>query len=233
MLQVILLVNGMTVEFEVINLFATPVAGIVLDHDFSELNKFKDLALPSFNNAMADEIWSLSQGLEPIKEPEVYVLDKVPKIKKYLTNIVSDYLNRQRSYTSQFVINTSWLTRTHPKQRGQQHDHIGHCFSGVLYFDDYDNQSSNLTFYSPLKKINRFNLPTSEDNPSNWTSYKAVPSKNLLLIFPSYLDHQIEINYSDKIRYSLAFNVLPVTEYNVGDSLINIQKLAKQKNEII
>ena len=53
-----------------------------------------------------------------------------------------------------------------------------------------------------------------KDRPYN---YKTI------ILFPSNLRHSIEKNLSNKIRYSIAFNTLPLGEIGTGDSKINFK----------
>ena len=52
-------------------------------------------------------------------------------------------------------------------------------------------------------------------NSHTWFMY---PQPKLLLFFPSYLRHKINIHKISKIRKSLAFNIIPVGKYGEGDS---------------
>jgi len=56
----------------------------------------------------------------------------------------------------------------------------------------------------------------NDKNKYSNTEWIVKPSKGILLIFPSNLQHRINLNTSDKIRYSLAFNVVPVGTFNKG-----------------
>ena len=49
------------------------------------------------------------------------------------------------------------------------------------------------------------------------------PHKNQLILFPSYLKHRICEQKSDKTRYSLAFNIVPIGGYGYGDSQYNTE----------
>ena len=49
----------------------------------------------------------------------------------------------------------------------------------------------------------------------------------MLLFFPSYLWHTILNNHSDKPRYSLAFNLIPLGHYGSGDSTYNTEWFEK------
>ena len=44
------------------------------------------------------------------------------------------------------------------------------------------------------------------------------PSPKLLLLFPSYLRHQVLVHDNDKPRSSLAFNVVPLGHWGEHDS---------------
>ena len=48
------------------------------------------------------------------------------------------------------------------------------------------------------------------------TEWVVKPNKDILLIFPSNLQHKINLNTSDRTRYSLSFNILPVGVFNKG-----------------
>jgi uncharacterized protein (TIGR02466 family) len=85
------------------------------------------------------------------------------------------------------------------------HNHHGSILSGVYYIDVPAPNMGNIEFHRaddyeyympPLKKYNQF------------TSQKATykPETGMLLIFPSWLKHQVTTNQSDKERVSLSFN---------------------------
>lgn len=216
----------MTVEFDVIDLFPTPVAGVVLDYDFSALNQFKDCAISAYKQKITEV-----EKLKKINKVDFYVLDRVPEIKKYLTSVTRDLLNSQYRYKDKFVINTSWLTKMPYESIGIRHKHAGNPFSAVLYFGKYDEQSAPLCFHSPVSIVNNYDLKAPESNHRAWQFFNFSPKENLLLIFPSYLEHEIGMNLSKSDRYSLAFNIYPVSVHNQGDSEVDIQKLVKQIDE--
>ena len=49
--------------------------------------------------------------------------------------------------------------------------------------------------------------------------FKVQPNENVLLLFPSQLYHRINKNTSNKIRYSLAFNINPLGLFQKGTDL--------------
>ena len=55
----------------------------------------------------------------------------------------------------------------------------------------------------------------AEPNLINGMKCLLTPSPNLLLIFPSYLEHQVLHHNNDNPRCSLAFNIIPLGTYGL------------------
>ena len=60
-------------------------------------------------------------------------------------------------------------------------------------------------------------------NIHNSKEWQVQPKKNMVIFFPSYLEHSILNNTSKKPRHSLAFNLIPFGKYGVGDSTYNTE----------
>ena len=91
--------------------------------------------------------------------------------------------------------------------------------SGVYYFDEYSDGSGDLQFKNPLSSYSDFYLIPKEWNIMTSQAWSITPKKNLLVFFPSYLEHRIVNNKG--MRRSLAFNIVPIGEYGSGDSTYN------------
>ena len=70
------------------------------------------------------------------------------------------------------------------------------------------------------QKIDIFNFQflQKEWNNLNGIALEIAPIKNLLILFPSYLNHSVLPYYGTTVRKSLAFNIVPVGSYGHGDS---------------
>ena len=78
-------------------------------------------------------------------------------------------------------------------------------------------------FKSPLPQnwdIGNINAPRSSMYSAKEITFQT--DDNLLLIFPSYLQHKVMPNNSKDIRYSLAFNVFPKGKISKDDTEITI-----------
>ena len=89
-------------------------------------------------------------------------------------------------------------------------------YSGVFYFNNVEE--------TPTTTFSMFNLNTSyliepiEFNNWNCTTWKFAPKNNECIYFPSHLPHILDKNTSNEIRYSLAFNIIPMGTIGWRDS---------------
>ena len=83
------------------------------------------------------------------------------------------------------------------------------------------SKNFKIKFY---KEKSLWGVQTIEINDLNADWYIVNFTENsALILFPSNLMHSIEKNLSDKVRYSIAFNTLPLGEIGTGDSKINFK----------
>jgi len=159
------------------------------------------------------------------KEAESYssknnnILNDISYLKDEIYNNVKNYLNNIMKLKIDFQFTTSWVTKTFPNGYSQEHIHQNSFLSGVYY--PAGNKNFNIKFY---KDVSFWSIQTIEDNDLNSDWYNInITENNALVLFPSNLRHSIEKNLSDKIRYSIAFNTLPLGEIGAGDSKINFK----------
>jgi len=81
------------------------------------------------------------------------------------------------------------------------HTHPGSVWSGVYYLsvETKNVPPAKLRLYDP--RVRNF-LKSSHDN-----IVKVTPSSGLLVVFPSWLEHDTQINKAENSRISIAFNV--------------------------
>jgi uncharacterized protein (TIGR02466 family) len=151
--------------------------------------------------------------------PDLEILNKIPFLKKNIFNCVENYLKNIMKFKMNFQFTTSWAIKTMPNGCSQKHAHPNSFLSGVYY--PKGNKGFNIKFY---RKNNFWNIKTIENNDFNaeWYTFNIIED-NILLLFPSDLEHSIEKNLSEETRYSIAFNSLPLGEIGSGDSKINFK----------
>ena len=127
------------------------------------------------------------------------------------------YLNNLGHIYEDLQINTSWGTLTLPNQPPNVHNHSNSYISGVYYL----TKCSSIQFYNPSTQMWKFlpDISLDTNNPLTFSSCYFTPEINTLLLFPSFLEHDITPSKDDK-RFSISFNIIPKGEFGV-----NTQKL--------
>ena len=100
-------------------------------------------------------------------------------------------------------ITESWLNYNNKDEGHHTHYHDNSYLSGVFYFNTLSND--NIIFLK--NKVETFNIETENYNLYNSSDWKYPIKDNQLIIFPSYLRHEVKKNTENKTRISLAFNI--------------------------
>ena len=142
------------------------------------------------------------------------ILNKYKSLNKDITNTLKYFIKNVLFIKANFRIYSSWLTLTNPKGNSSSHSHSNAWISGI-YYPEY-NKDFKIKFYNDIK--NDFDAEVVKYNIYNSKSFTIVPEENELIIFFSNLRHTILTNFSNKNRYSLAFNCLPSGLFGEGAS---------------
>ena len=151
------------------------------------------------------------------------LLEQYPRIRDILLDKFKYIARTELGYKERdYLITTSWLTLNPPGGSAQLHCHRNSFWSAVYYYhDNYDDDSGEISFENPLedKWDFFFDQPDIEtSNEFNAGSWRFKPQKKKLILFPSYLRHSVCLNESNDIRYSLAFNIVPLGVWGNVDS---------------
>tara|TARA_R110000737_G_scaffold8366_1_gene23966 strand:+ start:2820 stop:3428 length:609 start_codon:yes stop_codon:yes gene_type:complete len=196
------------------NLLAFPsvISSYILDVDNKKMLKlFKSLHYIKTN--------ATKEGMsKSYSSKSMFLLNNLPELQKECNSALKDYVHNTLQQDVIFKYTCSWATKVAPKGFCQQHNHQNSWISGVYY--PQGHQSFKIRFYNPLDHF--WKLNPKKHNLENASSFMFTAQNNLLLIFPSYLKHEIIYNDSKQNRYSLAFNIFPSGTLGSGDSEIHL-----------
>ena len=153
------------------------------------------------------EISKNSQLLKEMPEIEVAILTS---LKKYTSNVLK--------YKNNFKVTTSWFTKTEKNQFSIMHNHANSMFSAVYYFGN--NVNSEIRFEK--KSMSMWEIKPTEHNEFNCDTDTMVIENGTIIIFPSYLPHQVVEHKDNVTRKSLAVNFIPVGEIGTGNGSMSI-----------
>ena len=98
----------------------------------------------------------------------------------------------------------------------------------VQFQDDYPKGSAHLKLNSPISGLGDVFFAKNDCQEicaNNSEVVNIQPESKMLILFPSYLKHEVSIHQIDKKRLSLAFNIMPVGRWGESDSSIDLSWL--------
>jgi len=126
---------------------------------------------------------------------------------KVLSKELKESIPQREDLPLKSIKNSFWVNINYKNQHNILHSHDPFCdnaLSGVFYVQT-PKDCGNIRLYDP-----RYTLTSAPDlkyynNAS--PCHIFTPEPNLLLIFPSWLQHLVEPNNSDEQRISISFNI--------------------------
>ena len=211
---------------EVVPLFPSPVILVDVEGDTSELlthNEFTVSNKRRKKNEVAprNQEAVLNHGQQSYSDQRI--LEKYPRTKQILLNAFTSVAEEINQYVKRkYAITTSWITLCQKGDGSQLHNHKNSFWSGVYYFqEEYPEGTGGIMFDNPNADRYDFSygmVDIERQNEINSMSCIFGPSPKLLILFPSYLRHQVLVHNNDKPRSSLAFNVVPLGHWGEHDS---------------
>ena len=139
------------------------------------------------------------------------VLKDYPELKKEIEEHLNNYLQKIHSPASpdlKLYITESWLNFTKKGEEHHKHYHPNSFVSGVFYIS-VNEETDKIEFVNG-KQPAMYIQPKEGDSWGKWHSTNSdclVGVKNqLLLLFPSTLEHLVPSVKGDRPRISLSFN---------------------------
>ena len=171
---------------------------------------------------LVDKSERVDMGADGSCTSEQHFLDHplLSDVKREVIDVCRE-LSRAYSHEVEDIgICNSWANIVGNGQSIQSHRHNNSYISGSLYLTDGSPISiSNPTFLSLFGFMPRIN----DNNPRSWAAYLLKPEPGMVVVFPSGLQHGVTQSRSDRKRYSIAFNSIPLGEIGLPTSLIDLR----------
>ena len=140
-------------------------------------------------------------------------LHKTPRF-SFLKQLIDQKVNHFAKQILQvsnfdFEMHTMWAVKHEPGHWAFKHSHKNSLISGVLYIDVHPN-CGNIIFEKPLHYLNLF--PScfiahhTQQTIFNSGAFCLEPQNNMIILFPSHLEHYVMPNESGFDRYCIAFD---------------------------
>ena len=139
--------------------------------------------------------------------------DKKDILQSFLTNCLSEFPPIKKSVNLSM---RAWVNISKPGGYLAKHHHPDCNLAGVLWIKALQN-SGNIVFHNPrtfdpfLQSAKKREIDSYTDDFKNkfniYSDYDFPPTEGRILIFPSYLEHQVRENKSNEDRISVSFNI--------------------------
>jgi uncharacterized protein (TIGR02466 family) len=170
-------------------------------------NYLNNIQYHKIDNSNKNTYTSASKSNFIFKDEKLFSLkERIMTEFNFFKNNILKYENND------FIFTTSWIAKSEKNETSEYHNHNNCMYSGIFYVNT-DENCGQLCFESFADK--RFNLIPTEYNIYNCLNFNFKPKNKMIIFFPSELFHKILKNNSDIIRYSIAFNMIPVG--NIGN----------------
>lgn len=180
----------------------TPLYSVPMYSSHSEVRDFeKEISFCSTLEMLRAKENNVSVNTKILDYPEMQACKNI--CEKHLQIYAENVFNCKQ----QFFITNSWVTRSNPGESHHNHHHPNSIISGVLYLQT-DEHTGRISFHhnSALKKHFCFSYDIKNYNIFNSDMWSYAPVVGELLLFPSWVNHQVEVNSSSNSRIILGFN---------------------------
>jgi uncharacterized protein (TIGR02466 family) len=205
-------------EINIVPLFASPLMQIQLDLDTDKLTELAFQMQDNDKKGIPDGInkggWQSNNIIEENHE-------EFKKLKKEITQHLQLYHStvfqgmKFKGNVTQ-SINNMWVIINEKHQYVDWHIHHNATLSGVFYIKHEGVESGDILFKHP-EYPQMSALHWKKELVEVWDTISGeilniTPSSNMLLIFPSWAEHKVELNLTDVPRISLSFNSILLSE---------------------
>ena len=188
---------------ETINLFPIPISYTFIDSIPQDTIEFaKSVEYVPWHSK---EIYYLSiskerQVLDNFKEFSSLKKNIIAAAEEYWRNVIC------ADYSQELVVRHSWLTRHYPGELNPSHTHTTSLFTCCTYLQT-DEGCGDIIFKKDTNYLNLFpsmiDLDYHTSNLINTKKFFITPKNNMIVFFPSHLQHETQTNNSSTTRYAL------------------------------
>ena len=205
-------------EINIIPLFANPLMQIQLDLDTDKLTELTFQLQNKDKKGRYDGInkgcWQSNNIIEENHE-------ELKKLKKEITQHLQIYHSevfqgmKFKGNVTQSIDNM-WVMINEKHHYVDWHIHLNSTLSGVYYIKHDGVESGDILFkraeYPQMSALHWKKEIVEVWNTTSGEILNITPNSNMLLIFPSWLEHAVEANLKDDPRISLSFNSILLSE---------------------
>ena len=135
-----------------------------------------------------------------LKQPRFFVNSISPQLNSVLTDMGWDIKNQEIKITGM------WAVINKKNSSNAMHIHSNNYISAAYYVKAPVN-CGDIVFYDPRFAATYRYPKISKTNKLNSNIVSFQPKEGMLVLFPSYLQHSVNVNKTDEERIVISFNI--------------------------
>ena len=176
-----------------ISAFTIPVFTTILEGKTDELELAKGIL---------DNVIQTDDEYSTLQTPANFFVDPLCEI---ITTLVREIMKSCGYASYKLEITSMWGNVQRKGNYIFKHTHANSVFSGVFYLNE-DSNFPPIQFHRPAESS--FDIMTDDENEFNRGKMFLHPKRDMIVIFPSWLEHDVPVNTSGKDRLSISFNIM-------------------------
>ncbi|MDH3672622.1 MAG: 2OG-Fe(II) oxygenase family protein [Gammaproteobacteria bacterium] len=138
---------------------------------------------------------------------ELHTLQEFSELTLYINASVKGVLDFLKIVYESFFITGCWANISAKGVRHKTHTHPNNFLSGVYYVQAAAG-ANTITFEDPRPQTYVIAPAPTERSLENADSNIMPVKEGMLVVFPAWLPHSVDVNQSDQERISISFNVM-------------------------
>ena len=186
--------------------FSTPIWASLLP-DYRGLNEIMFKYIKNLQSKNPDGVsksnqmgWHSENFDIQSEEPKLFIKAISPNLKGVLVDMGWDLSKNEIKITSM------WSIVNYKNASNSRHIHSNNYISAA-YYVRAPKDCGNIVFHDPRSESVYMHPKISETNKLNSNIFSIEPQEGLLVLFPSFLHHSVNINNSDEERIVISFNI--------------------------
>ena len=162
-------------------------------------------------NKLLKIILDIEKNKKSDEKTNIGGFQKELECRELFLSLISDEIKKYKSllnFNRELKLDNFWCNINYKNNYNLSHIHPKTYFSGVYYLKVPKNSGQIVFNNSNIFIRMHTELETACNNPNFNVCREVNPKEDLLLMFPSYLVHEVEKNNSDDKRISISFNLI-------------------------
>lgn len=182
--------------------FTTPVW---IDHFSGDTKSLAQSCIQLKENGFANRVFTNKGGWQS-HDFNLSNYSEFEEIENFINTKIASIVSDIGDPNLHLVVNNAWININEKGDYNDKHVHPLSAFSGVIYLQ-VDEDSGSIRFFDDIHTIKHYPIKINPYNNLFHHTVEYKPTNGMILLFPSWIPHDVTPSNSELTRVSIAFNI--------------------------